>query len=355
MKKFIHCFVKIIISRASICEPCVYVKKVGKDLIITALYVDDFYIFYSTDKNDLLTLLETNFCVKNLGSITNCLGINVSRDRSNHIIKLDQSDYINKLLIKYGMQNCKPVSTPMMINCKLQKNESEHLDDYMYNYRELLGSLMYLSVCTRPDIAFACSQLSQFSNNFDKTHWQALKRILRYLGGKINYCLYFYRSNDLGITAFCDADWANDITDRKSYTGYVVKLGKNTISWESRKQRCVALSSTEAEYLSISDVCKELCFTRNFLSEIVNVGIPITVYNDNQSAHKLLECKEYCHKRTKHIDLRYHYVKDLIRKNVLIIKYMPSEQMTADVLTKALGGCKHKLFTCELNVIPKIV
>lgn len=212
---------------------------------------------------------------------------------------------------------------------------------------------MYLSVCTRPDIAFACSQLSQFGNCFNNTHWLALKRILRYLAGTLNYCLCFYRSNNLDITAYADADWANCIVDRKSYTGFLVKLGRNVINWESRKQRCVALSSTEAEYLSIADVCKDILFIRNFLSEVLVRDIQITLFNDNQSAHRLLQCKEYSHKRTKHIDLRYHFVKDLVQKGYLIVKYLPSGDMVADVLTKALSACKHKVFICDMNIVPK--
>lgn len=275
------------------------------------------------------------------------------RDRNKHFIKLDQSDYIKRLLIRFGMENCKPVSTPMITDCKLEKANSECLDDNTYKYRELLGSLMYLSVCTRPDIAFACSQLSQFSHAFDKTHWQAAKRVLRYLSGTLNYHLTFYRTGNLDLTAYSDADWANDVVDRKSYTGFVVKLGRNMINWESRKQRCVALSSTEAEYLSIGDVCKDLCFIKNFMSEIFCRDFKITLYNDNQSAHKILESKELSHKRTKHIDLRYHFVKDLAHKGFMTVKYMPTGEMVADILTKSLGTNKHKQFVNKLNIVEK--
>lgn len=331
------------------CEPCVYLKHSNKDITIIALYVDDFYIFYSTKCNELLPLLDQNFSVRNLGSLKNCLGMNIERDRAMGIMKISQSDYIKRLLQRFGMENCKIVKTPMPTNCKLVKGKTNLCDD-QYNYRQLMGCLMYLSVCTRPDISYACSQLSQFNNCFDVTHWQAAKRILRYLAGTINYSLYFHRGGKLNLTAFADADWANDPNDRRSYTGFVVKLGNNVVNWESRKQRCVALSSTEAEYLAITDVCKDICFLRNFLSEVMPAEYNVTIFNDNQSAQKLLLVKEYCHKRTKHIDIRYHFVKDLVQNDNVTVKYLQTDLMIADVLTKPLGTVKHEKFTKDMHV-----
>lgn len=341
--------------RQSKCEPCVYyASNPGNKLTIVALFVDDFYIFgnCSVTKDKLFNLLKQEFVVKDLGTLKNCLGIKVTRDKSKGYLSLDQSEYVKTLLSRFGMENCKPVATPMMLNEKFQTSLSsnECIDDDVYRYRELLGSLMYLAVCTRPDIAYVCSQLSQFSNNFGKCHWLAAKRVLRYLAGTLNYGLCFYKTRDLNLTAFTDADWANDTVDRKSYTGFVIKLGVNTINWESRKQRCVALSSTESEYLAISDVCKDLCFVKNFLIEILHNEPSIVVYNDNQSAHKLLEAKEYCHKRTKHIDLRYHFVKDLIQNGFAEVKYLCTQEMLADVLTKPLSSIKHNYFINSMNV-----
>lgn len=278
----------------------------------------------------------------------NCLGMNVTR-RKDSII-LDQSDYIKRLLTKFNMTDCKSVLTPMAVNSKFDKSNDKCLDDNIYKYRQLLGSLMYLSVCTRPDISYACSQLSQYSTCFDMDHWRAAKRVLRYLAGTLNYGLYFSKGNNLEITAFADADWANDLCDRKSYSGFVVKLSGSVVNWEARKQRCIALSSTEAEYLAIGDVCKDICFVRNFLSEIVDKNINAMVYNDNQSAQKLLLVKEYSHKRTKHIDLRYHFVKELVQNGVINVVYLPTEKMVADVLTKPVCSDKHYNCMSELNL-----
>ncbi|CAH2089057.1 unnamed protein product [Euphydryas editha] len=331
------------------CEPCVYLKKTESDLTIIALYVDDFYIFSSckSEKTKLINLLKSEFECKHLGSIQNCLGISVRRDRKRGLLILNQSEYIKKLLTRFGMQSCKSVSTPMEVNCKFN-TKCDTLSENNCPYRELIGGLMYLSVCTRPDISYALSQLSQFNTAFTKDHWLAAKRILRYLSGTTDYGLVYVKTGNLDISVYADADWANDLTDRKSYSGFVVKLGGSTVNWESRKQRCVALSSTEAEYLAIGDACKELCFVRNFMNEIFGKQFVCKVYSDNQSALRLLEVKEYCHRKTKHIDIRYHFVKDLIKNNNVITEYMSTEHMIADVLTKPLGRIKHLSFVKEL-------
>lgn len=329
------------------CEPCVYVKKNETEYIIIALFVDDFYVFHNNCIETVTSLLKQHFEIRHLGTLKNCLGMNVTK--YNNVTVLDQHDYIKRLLERYNMSECKPVSTPLPVNYKLEKS-NKHLDDNVYQYRQLLGSLMFLSVCTRPDISYACSQLSQFSTCFDESHWRTAKRVLRYLAGTINYGLYFEKDKNFEINAFADADWANDITDRKSYTGFVVKLGNCVINWEARKQRCVALSSTESEFLCISDVCKDICFIKNFLSEIIDKQFNVNVFNDNQSAQKLLLVKEYSHRKTKHIDLRYHFVKDLIHEGNISVKYLCTDEMIADVLTKPLCVQKHLKFVKGLKL-----
>lgn len=332
------------------CEPCVYVKRNSSNLTILAIYVDDFFLFTndSVEKKQLLSNLSNKFNIKNLGSIKNCLGINIVRNREKGTILLSQKDYIKRLLCRFGMSDCKGISTPMQLNEKFNKCDN-NVSDNNYNFRELIGSLMYLSVCTRPDITYACNILSQFNNCYERAHWLAGKRILRYLAKTIDYGLVFIKCNNLDLIAYADADWANDPIDRKSYTGFVIKLGSNTVNWESRKQRCVAMSSTEAEYLAISDACKDILFIKQFWFEIMNRNIVCKLFNDNQSAQKILKSIQ-CHKRTKHIDIRYHFVRDLISKNCISVSYMPTTKMIADILTKALSSCKHNEFRFHLNV-----
>lgn len=333
------------------CEPCVYFKKCDNKLTLVALYVDDFYIFTDCckEKDNLFQLLQSEFSCKNLGTLNNCLGIRIHRDRTQGTLMFDQSDYIEKLLERFGMTHCKSVSTPMVVNKLEEATDNDTLSDGKYPYRELIGCLMYLSVCSRPDITYALSHLSQFNTAFTQHHWLAAKRILRYLSGTINKRLTFVKSGNFDMSVFADADFANNVVDRRSYSGFIVKIGDSTVCWESRKQHCVALSTTEAEYLALSDSCKEICFVRNFMYEIFEKHVICRIFSDNQSALRLLETKEYSHRKTKHIDLRYHYVKDIVKEKNVIIDYLSTEEMVADLFTKPLTSCKHNRFMTDLG------
>lgn len=331
------------------CEPCVYIKRIEQKLIIIALYVDDFFVFTncSVEKGKLIKILNEEFDVKFLGPVTYCLGMKVVRDRQKNILSLNQSDFARRLLKIFGMENAKHVATPMILNEKLKKPENDTCDQKV-PYQQLIGGLMYLAVCTRPDLAFAVSYLSQFNKCHDDTHWIAAKRILRYIAGTINYGLVFSKS-DKGIEAFADADWANDEVDRKSYTGFVVKVGNCAVFWESRKQKTVALSSTEAEYLALSDVGREIYFIRNLTNEIIGRKPTITVFNDNQSAIKIVSNRQH-HKRTKHIEIRHHFLRQAVEDGVIKVQYRPTNNMTADIMTKSLPKDKHNVFLEDLGI-----
>lgn len=325
-------------------DPCLYYIKKGEDLTLIATYVDDI-IIASKNENKITNLgnrLSKEFDLKDLGEISYCLGIEFKR--SNQKIHLRQTGYINELLERFGMSDCKPIGTPMETNLKLSKaeeNPKERLDDVPY--RELIGSLTYLSVCTRPDISYTMSYLSQFNNNYGTEHWKAAKRVLRYLKGTIDIGLC-YDASTSPIKGYVDADWGGCIEDRRSYTGYSFILGGSPISWDARKQRTVALSSTEAEYMALTEAAKESIYLRNFLTELhLNAIADITVFGDNMGALKLAENSIF-HGRTKHIDIKHHFIREALRNGFLKVSHIPTEEMVADVLTKSLGKPKH--LTC---------
>ncbi|GBO01753.1 Retrovirus-related Pol polyprotein from transposon TNT 1-94 [Araneus ventricosus] len=208
-------------------------------------------------------------------------------------------------------------------------------------YRELIGSLNYLAVCTRPDIAYSISKLSQYLTCYDKSHRLAAKRVLRYLKKTINYGLVF-ELDDKVVYGYSDSDWGNSQEDRKSYSGYCFMLSNSVISWESKKQKTVALSSTESEYMSLSDSCKEALYLQKLLSEL-DLGIlckQITINVDNNSAIKLAENSLF-HSRTKHIDIRHHFICDVLEDGKIAVKHVSTSKMGADILTKPLGSLKH--------------
>lgn len=329
-------------------EPCLYVKRCDSLITVVALYVDDFLIF-SNDANETVCLkreLSTKFEIKDLGEVKNCLGMRINIDKNQGVITLDQKDYINQLLKRFNMIDCKPAKTPLETKLELEVVE-EKID---VPYQRLIGSLMYLAVLTRPDISFSVSYLSQFNNCYKETHWKCAKRILRYLQGTKDYCLKFKDDNS-ALVGYVDADWASNSIDRKSYTGFAFKLCSSVISWESAKQKTVALSSTEAEYMAISEAAKEAIYLRNVLSELIGFTICVALFNDNQSAQKL-SINPVFHKRSKHIDVRHHFIREAISNKHVIVKYIPTNDMPADILTKSLSAEKHCKFLIELGVNP---
>lgn len=209
-----------------------------------------------------------------------------------------------------------------------------------YPYQNLIGCLMYLTVNSRPDIAYVTSYLSQFNTCFTKEHWNAAKRVLQYLKGTLNYSLVYRRCKE-PLRGYCDADWANCPIDRKSYTGYTFKLSGGPVSWESRKQPTVALSSTEAEYMALASATKEACYLRRFVHEITGKLTPVRLASDSQSAINLVRNPIH-HNRTKHIDTRFHFIREKVSCNIVVLEYLCSSDMPADVLTKPLGPVTHK-------------
>lgn len=330
-------------------EPCLYTKYVDKLRTIVTLYVDDFFIF-SNDKKEMKILKETlskQFKIKDLGQIKKCLGINVNIDKDNKVITLSQENYVDQLLLKFNMTECKTVDTPM--EAKLNIIKSQEIKD-QNPYQQLIGSLMYLCVLTRPDIAYAVGYLSQFNNCHNNEHWLYAKRILKYLKKTKNLGLRYSRDGNVNIEGYVDADWANNFIDRKSYSGFCFMLSGSVISWGCKKQRTVALSSTEAEYMAITEGCREAVYLINLQNEITEQIYTINIYNDNQSAQKLSGNPVF-HNRSKHIDVRYHYCREIIENKIVKINYLSTEDMPADLFTKSLPLVKHNKFLKMLGIV----
>jgi len=251
--------------KQSTADPCVFFAGKEEDSIIVVVYVDDILI---VSKNRLKIALLTKrlsscFRIKDLGDVKYCLRIEFTRDEER--ISMCQKGYIEEILVKFGMSESKPVSTPMDCSVKLKKGDAD--PDKCLLFRELVGMLSYLAVCTRPDIVFAVSRLSQFNMCYDESHWTAAKRVLRYLRETVGIGLLFSKRGS-SLTGHTYADWANCLDDRRSYTEYVFTFNGGSVSWESKKQRTTALSSTEVEYMALSDAVKEAIYLRTFISEL---------------------------------------------------------------------------------------
>nr|CAD1837441.1 unnamed protein product [Ananas comosus var. bracteatus] len=199
---------------------------------------------------------------------------------------------------------------------------------------------MYAMVCTRPDISYAVSMVSRYMTNPGKAHWQAVKWILRYLRGTTNTCLEFGRCKD-GVIGYVDSDFAGDLDRRRSLSGYVFSIGGCAVSWKASLQPIVALSTTEAEYIAMTEGVKEAMWLRGLFGELTSYWDPTIVYSDSQSAIHLSKDQMF-HERTKHIDVKFHFVRDVIGKRTVTVKKIGTEDNPADMLTKSLTIAKFK-------------
>uniref|UniRef100_H3H925 Integrase catalytic domain-containing protein n=1 Tax=Phytophthora ramorum TaxID=164328 RepID=H3H925_PHYRM len=296
-------------------DHCVYLKRDGQDMIFVALYVDDLVLASSSDEllESTKHALSKRFEMTDLGELEYFLGMEIKNDHGSGKVTVRQTKFLKSILTKFGMQDSKPVKTPQDPGLKLTKNMCEggcQHEDTMKNvpYRSAIGALMYLMVATRPDLAAAVGVLSQFSADPCPTHWQALKRVLRYLQATPTHGLEFSQEDSVGMCGYSDADWAGDTKSRRSTSGYAFMMNGGCISWRSKKQRTVALSSTEAEYMALSEATQEAVWLKVFLCELGEMASDeaVKIYEDNQGSIALAKNPQF-HKRTKHIDIRYHF------------------------------------------------
>ena len=282
------------------------------------VWVDDFLALSTKENlnNDIEHDLNIHFKVKSLGQPNLLLGIKINI-KDNHI-SLSQTHYIDFLLDKYGLTDANPVSTPMDPNVKLDmdvKNEEQSETDTHPNighgYAQLIGSLMYLALATRPNISFAVNRLAQFTLNPKAIHWTAVKRIFRYLkltkNGNLTYGGNDAEINNTDLNFFCDANWGNG-SDRKSISGYITIIARGAVAWSSKKQQTVALSTAEAEYIAATHVTKKVLWHRSLYMEL-NFSLPTTstIFTNNQAAIAISHHPKF-HARTKHIDINYHFL-----------------------------------------------
>lgn len=286
------------------------------------------------------------------------LGMHIERDRKKGTITIDQHKYVKEMLKRFNMDESHPVDTPADVNSKLTNEMSpssatDREEMAIIPYQEAVGSLLYAAQVSRPDIQFAVNNVSRFSNNPGKPHWMAVKRIMRYLNGTRDTKLVYRRDDKLGLHGFSDADWAGDAVDRRSVTGYVFLLQGGAITWNSKKQPTVALSTTEAEYMAMSATTQEAIWLRNLHNDIFGNRIKIdqiSIHGDNKSALALSDKTTSFHPRTKHIDIRHHFIREHVHEGIIRFSYIQTDNMTADCLTKAVTKIKHKKCCIEMNL-----
>ncbi len=334
-------------------DPCCYLKIQGKKILIVLLYVDDLLIAGTSQGviQELKTQLNKRFEMSDLGEVSHLLGMHITRDRQRKMLFINQKAYISKALERFGLSDCNPTIIPMDPNTKLKKL---NMDEVCTSkpYRSLIGTLLYAASHTRPDISYGVSYLSRFMENPSEEHWNYAKRILRYLKGTATYGILFDGRKPFTIEGYTDADWGSDVNNkRRSTSGWIFTLCGGAITWKSKQQTSVALSSCEAEFVAMSEAVKELLWLTYLLEELKQ-NQKITLWIDNQAAKFLAE-NEVVHSRSKHIDIRYWFVKDKIQHEVFNLSHVSSESNTADVFTKALPAPSFRKFRDKMGVMDK--
>lgn len=345
-------------------DPCLFIKNDDSHPCFVHVHVDDLTIAGTpTSLASFKAAISSKFEMEDLGPIDVVLGIKISRNRSLRTISLSQEHYVTSVLATFYMEDCKPVATPMEPGSCLTPASEESVDEFSktgQNFRQAVGCLNYLVQCTRPDLAFSASQLSQHLERPGMEHWSAFKRVLRYLKQTSQYCITYRGSSTNSLSgnlthqlpgAYADADWAGDKVTRRSTSGYVFTMFGGAVSWRSKKQAVVSLSTTEAEYKSTVEAGQELAWLEVICSDLQTpLTRPITLYNDNQGAIALSNNPVF-QARSKHIETQYHWIREKVLDGVFKLVYVATGDMLADICTKALPRVLHERMCRGLGLL----
>ncbi|GJX45582.1 retrotransposon protein, putative, ty1-copia subclass [Tanacetum coccineum] len=339
-------------------DNCVYYRSYSPgEYIYLLLYVDDLLIACkSKDEIGSTKSLKKEFDMKELGEAKKILGMEIIRDRSRKILRVSQSGYVSKILNNFRIDNGKSVKMPLgghfklsFKDCPVRDCDVERMSKVPY--ANAVGSLMYLMVCTRPDIAYEVSVVSRYLANTGKNHWEAVKWILKYLRGTTNVGLVYGTDcgNHVDVTSFFDSDYAKDSDKGRSITGYSFLVQRCVINWKVMLQHVVALSTTEAEYMALTEAVKEAIWLRGLLEELGVELNTVAVNCDNQGAIHLSRNHVF-HERTKHINVRYHFIREVLEAKTVKVLKVGTEHNAADALTKVVPGLKLQHCLELLNV-----
>lgn len=320
----------------------------GLECLHVIVCVDDLIISGNTTAliQSFKDYLSQCFHMKDLRISKYFFGIKLARSPTG--IYLCQQKYVLDILKDTGLLAAKPVTFPIEQNHRLALDKSDYMRE-VHAYRRLVGRLIYLSN-TRPDLSYAIHILSQFMHKPRSAHWEAALRVLHYLKGTVGHGILLRADTDLTVTAWCDADWAGCLVTRRSLTGWFIQLGGSSISWKTKKQKMVSLSSAEAEYRAMTFTLKEILWLCALLKSLgVRFTSPIPLFCDNQTAIHI-SANPVFHERTKHVETNCHFVRDEIVKGTIATQHGPTKAQLADMFTKALGSREFESFLGKLGI-----
>lgn len=346
-----HKFITRIGFKRCASDYCLYTKFENGIRCYILLYVDDLLIVCDDLKkiNVIKGLLAKEFEMMDIGRADTFLGMHIEHDRENGTIQLSQTQYLKSVVRKFGMDESKSISTPIEKGLHLSADGST--ENANVPYRELIGCLTYATLTTRPDLCAATNYFSRFQSNYTHEHFTHAKRILRYVQGTSDLKLAYRRNVDADtLIGYADSDWAGDKNDSKSTSGYVFKLFGNTVTWGTHKQSTVSQSSTEAEYVALAEAINEAEWIKQLIGELgIEIKDAIVIHEDNQSTIKVAQ-EPRSHKRMKHVAVKYNFVRETVNKGIIQLKYIPTSEQTADIMTKGLGRIQFVKLRDDLNL-----
>jgi hypothetical protein len=330
-------------------------------LIYLVLYVDDMLLIGNNKEiiQVVKTQLSSKFDMKDLGASNFILGMEIKRNWKKRKLWLNQRKYVERILQRFNMQECKPVKVPIPVGVKLSvdqcpKTHEEEEDMSHVPYASAVGNLMYAMVCTRPYIAHAVGVLSRYMSKPGKEHWTVVKRVFRYLRATASYGLCYEGilrlERVVDIHGFVDADWEGDLDHRRSTRGYMFNLFGGAISWMSKRQAVVALSTTKSEYMAATHASKEAIWLQRLCSGIGLVHQVVRIECDSQSAIFRAKNPAY-HSKTKHIDVQYHFVRDMIEEKKVSLMKVDTLKNVADSLTKSVSTEKFSWCRGSMDIV----
>jgi len=335
----------------------VFIWKFDEEHTVIAVATDDMAVT-SKRMSDVIRFkskLWEHFDITDLGEVKHFLGFAVRCDRAARTIAINQGAYIETLAERFRLTNAKPVTTPMEPGVQFSKEQGPSTPTQIARmkgvpYSEAIGSILWPVMVSRPDAAFAVSTLSQYIQNPGPAHWEGVKRVISYLLTTKNHWLTWGGRGNIIVEVYSDTDWAGQV-NRHSVSGYSFHMGQGAVTWSSKKQHIIALSSTEAEYIAQTHAAKEALWIRTFIGEFRDgfESLPIPINCDNQGAIALAKDNKF-HARTKHIDLRYHFIREAVEDAKIELNYIPTNDNAADIFTKALAKGKFRLFAGLLGL-----
>jgi len=356
-------------------DPCLYVKEKGKSMLRLAIYVDDIITITNDDamKTEFMEAFGKRFKISDKGDLSWFLGMEVKKmklkDGSSYI-EIGQEKYFDDMIKRFNLTDANAQDTPATEE-RFSKSQSPAIDSEKYHemrkvpFMELVGSLIYAMVCTRPDIAYSVGVLARYMSNYGDDHWKGAKRVLRYLKGTMKGALKYgspvMESGNLRLKkakvnlemkknvlyGYSDSDWAGDPDNRKSTSGYVFILNGGTISWSSKRQSTIAQSSCEAEYIAVNEAAREAVYLRGLLEDFGFPQPPTLIMVDNNGAISMSK-NPVNHKTSKHVEVKYHYIRKMVKRQQVVLTYVNTQLNIADMMTKPLGKLKQEQFHVEV-------